>query len=54
MWVLVIIALNANMIFTVPGYSTEETCSVGGQKLIATLAHAKHSVHWTHRCVETS
>ena len=54
MWVLVVIALNAQLIFTVPGYSTEQTCSAGAAETIAALTRVKHHISWTHYCIKAN
>jgi hypothetical protein len=50
-WVLVIIALNGPMIFTIPGYSSEQTCSAHAKDAIAKLPHLKSGIRWTYRCI---
>jgi hypothetical protein len=54
MWVLVLIALNTNLVLTVPGNSMEETRSAGAKEVIATIADVKHHLCWSHHCVKTS
>jgi uncharacterized protein YegP (UPF0339 family) len=52
MWVLVIIALNGPMIFTIPGYSSEQTCSAHANEAIAKLPRLKSGIRWTYRCIK--
>jgi hypothetical protein len=41
MWVLVVLAVNAHMAFSSPGYSTEQTCSAKGKEIIALTLQKK-------------
>ena len=34
MWVLVVFALNAQSAFSIPGYSSEQTCSAKGKEIV--------------------
>ena len=51
MWVLVVFALNAHSAFTIPGYSSEQTCSAKGKDIIALARHEKGG-SWIYRCVK--
>jgi hypothetical protein len=52
MWVLVVLALNSHMAFSVPGFSTERTCSYQGEEIIAFLRDVKGGSDWAYRCVK--
>ena len=41
MWVLVVLAVNAHMAFSIPGYSSEQTCSAKGKDIIAIMPQTK-------------
>jgi hypothetical protein len=51
MWVLVILAVNANMAFSIPGYSSEQTCSAKGKEIIAIIPRKKGG-NWVYHCVK--
>ena len=51
MWVLVVFAINAQSAFSVPGYSSEQTCSAKGQEIVA-LARKEKGGSWIYRCVK--
>jgi Zn/Cd-binding protein ZinT len=51
MWVLVVFALNAQSAFSVPGYSSEQTCTAKGQEVV-TMARGKKGGTWVFRCVK--
>jgi hypothetical protein len=34
MWVLLVFAVNAQSAFSIPGYSSEPTCSAKGKKIV--------------------
>jgi hypothetical protein len=53
MWVLIVISLITQTVITVPGFSTEQTCSAGAEETIAALTHVKHG-RWTYHCIKTS
>jgi hypothetical protein len=44
MWVLVVLAVNAHMAFSIPGYSSEQTCSAKGKEIIASMRNKKGSM----------
>ena len=54
MWTLVLIAMNANMIFTIPGYSSEQTCTAGAKEAIAAVRHVKSHHRWEFRCIKAT
>jgi hypothetical protein len=54
MWVLLVIALNTHMAFSVPGFSTEQTCSAEGKHVIASLIQQKSATRWTYWCIKLS
>jgi hypothetical protein len=41
MWVLVVLALNAHTAFSIPGYSSEQTCFAKGKEIIAMMSCKK-------------
>jgi hypothetical protein len=41
MWVLVVLAINSHTAFSIPGYSSDQTCSAKGKEIIAMLRHEK-------------
>ena len=53
MWVLVVLAINAHTAFSIPGTSSEQTCSAKGKEIIAMLRHTEtkaiHAVIARHR-----
>ena len=51
MWVLVVLAVNAHMAFSVPGYSSEQTCSIKGKEIIKIMPLEKGG-RWVYRCVK--
>jgi hypothetical protein len=51
MWVLVVLAVNANMAFSIPGYSSEQTCSAKGKEIIAIMPNKKGG-NWVYHCVK--
>jgi hypothetical protein len=51
MWVLVVLAVNAHMAFSIPGYSTEQKCSAKGKEIIA-LMPLKKGGNWVYRCIK--
>jgi hypothetical protein len=51
MWVLLVIAVNAQMAFPIPGYSSEQTCSAKGKQIIAIMRHEKGGT-WVYHCVK--
>jgi hypothetical protein len=44
-------ALNAQSAFSVPGYSSEQTCTAKGQEVVD-LARGKKGGTWVFRCVK--
>ena len=52
MWVLVVFAVNAQSAFSIPGYSSEQTCSAKGKEIIALMAEKKKGGRWVYRCVK--
>ena len=51
MWVLVVLAVNTQMAFSVPGYSSEQTCSAKGKEIIAIMRREKGG-NWVYHCVK--
>ena len=51
MWVLVVLAVNAHLAFSIPGYSSEQTCSAKGKEIIAIMPHKKGG-SWVYHCVK--
>jgi len=51
MWVLVIFALNAQSAFSVPGYSSEQTCSAKGKGIVEVVRRERGG-NWTYRCIK--
>jgi len=51
MWVLVVLALNSQIVFSIPGYSSEQTCSTKGKEIIALMAEKKGG-RWVYHCVK--
>jgi hypothetical protein len=51
MWVLVVFALNAQSAFSIPRYSSEQTCSAKGKEIVS-LARNVKSGSWVYRCVK--
>jgi hypothetical protein len=51
MWVLVVLAVNAHMAISIPGYSSEQTCSAKGKEIIAIMRHKKGG-NWVYHCVK--
>jgi hypothetical protein len=49
MWVLVVLALNAQIAFSIPGYSGEQTCSAKGKEIITMVVHEKGG-NWVYHC----
>jgi hypothetical protein len=54
MWVLVVVALGLPIVFTVPGFSTEQTRSAGAKETMAAVAQSKPHVRWAYHCIKTS
>ena len=52
MWVLVVVALNSHMAFSIPGFSAEQTCSSQGKEIVAALPRKKAGSTWVYRCVK--
>ena len=50
MWVLVVIALHTQMAFSIPGYSSEQTCSAKGKETIEFMRDKKGG-NWIYHCV---
>ena len=51
MWVLVVLAVNAQIAFSIPGYSSEQTCSAKGKEIIAIMSDKKGG-NWVYHCVK--
>lgn len=51
MWVLLVFALNAQSAFSVPGYSSEQTCSAKGKETIEFMRDKKGG-NWIYHCVK--
>ena len=51
MWVLVVLAVNAHMAFSIPGYSSEQTCSAKGKEIIAVMPKKKGG-NWVYHCIK--
>jgi hypothetical protein len=51
MWVLVVIALHTQIAFSIPGYSSEQTCSAKGKETIE-LMREKKGGNWIYHCVK--
>ena len=51
MWVLVVVALNTHVAFSVPNFSTEQTCSAEGKRLIAILSREKVGTRFVYHCI---
>ena len=51
MWVLVVFAVNAQSAFSIPGYSSEQTCSAKGKEIIE-ITRRKKGGNWVYRCVK--
>ncbi len=51
MWVLVVIALHTQIAFSIPGYSSEQTCSAKGKEIVE-LARSEKGGNWIYRCVK--
>ena len=51
MWVLVVFAVNAQSAFSIPGYSSEQTCSAKGKEIVE-LARSEKGGNWIYRCVK--
>ena len=51
MWVLLVLAVNAHTAFSIPGYSSEQTCSTNGKEIVATM-HREKSGDWIYHCVK--
>jgi hypothetical protein len=51
MWVLVVFALNAQSAFSIPRYSSEQTCSAKGKEIVS-LARNVKSGSWLYRCAK--
>ena len=51
MWVLVVLAVNAHMAFSIPGYSSEQACSAKGKEIIAVMRQKKGG-NWVYHCVK--
>jgi hypothetical protein len=50
MWVLVVFAVNAQSAFSIPGYSSEQTCSAKGKEIVE-LARSERGGNWVYRCL---
>lgn len=51
MWVLVVVALTSHVAFSVPGYSSEQTCSAKAKEVVADLSK-KRGGKWNFFCVK--
>ena len=51
MWVLVVLAVNTQIVFSIPGYSSEQTCSAKGKEIVE-LARTEKGGRWVFRCVK--
>ena len=51
MWVLVVLAVNTQMAFSIHGYSSEQTCSGKGKEIVA-IMHREKGGNWVYHCVK--
>ena len=51
MRVLVVFVVNAQSAFSIPGYSSEQTCSAKGKEIIAVVLREKGG-NWVYHCVK--
>ena len=51
MWVLVVLAVNGHMAFSIPNYSSEQTCSTKGKEIVAKI-RPKRGGDWVYHCVK--
>ena len=51
MWVLLVLSVHTHMAFSIPGYTSEQTCSVKGKEIIAVMPEKKGG-NWVYRCVK--
>ena len=51
MWVLVVLAVNAHTAFSIPGYSSEQTCSAQGKEIVSMITK-KNGGKWVYHCVK--
>ena len=51
MWVLVVLTVSACMAFSIPGYSSEQTCSAHGKEIVAMITK-KNGGKWVYHCVK--
>jgi hypothetical protein len=54
MWALVVIGLSMNTVVTIPGYSSEQTCTAGAKEVIAAITREKPYTRWRPHCLKVS
>lgn len=54
MWVLIVLSLTVGgPVITIPGWSSDGSCSAGGREMIQQFKEATGS-NWAYRCVKPS
>jgi hypothetical protein len=51
MWVLLVFAIHTQVAFSVPGYSSEQTCTAKGKEVVKVAVAEKGGI-WDFRCVK--
>ena len=51
MWVLVVFTISAHTAFSIPGYSSEQTCFAKGKEVIEMMTRKKGG-GWIYYCVK--
>jgi hypothetical protein len=54
MWVLVFVFVQSGTAFTVPGYSSAETCSAGASQIAANLQKAIPTALFSWQCTHSN